>query len=166
MVAAAVAVLLLVAILVAFTGAKGGGKGNTATASGSAALIAADETLLLSSPSSSDSAAAATAALTPCQRSNFTATTLKTATEQSMVALFPRLHGQKKFEASDVIRVGQYCQWDENDRAQHARAGVHEGTKREAGDSRIACLSVHCNCARIVLFFSAADSYYAAVAFQ
>lgn len=41
-----------------------------------------------------------------CLDPNYTKVTLKTATESTMVALFDDLHGEKKFEASDVIPVG------------------------------------------------------------
>ena len=41
-----------------------------------------------------------------CVDPNYTRVTLKTATESTMVALFDDLHGEKKFEASDVIPVG------------------------------------------------------------
>jgi len=38
-----------------------------------------------------------------CSHPDYSRTTLKTATESTMVALFSDLHGEKKFEASDVI---------------------------------------------------------------
>jgi len=45
---------------------------------------------------------------TICQHPDYTKKTLKTAKEVAMVALFDDLQGEKKFEASDVIRVGSH----------------------------------------------------------
>ena len=54
------------------------------------------------------SAAAAVSSEQVCLDPNYTKVTLKLANEMTMAGLFPDLKGERKFEASDVIRVGNH----------------------------------------------------------